>query len=126
MIVTRDLKKAFGSNQVLDGIDLKVQTGESVAIIGRTGGGKSILLKHLIGLIQPDSGEVIIDNQPIQSMNERQLLVVRRKFGMLFQGAALFDSLTVAENISFACAEKGDSHPMKLLERWTRPCRWSS
>ncbi len=107
MIEVRDLKKSFGTTRVLDGVSLDVQTGESIVIIGRSGGGKSILLKHLIGLLQPESGQVLIDQQPIVGMNERQLLPVRRKFGMLFQSAALFDSLTVAENISFVLRREG-------------------
>jgi phospholipid/cholesterol/gamma-HCH transport system ATP-binding protein len=102
MIETRQLMKRFGTNQVLRGVDLKIETGEAVVIIGRSGGGKSILLKHLIGLITPDSGEVLIDGQNIAHMDERELIQVRRKFGMLFQSAALFDSLTVAENVGFA------------------------
>ncbi|PYJ00349.1 MAG: ABC transporter ATP-binding protein [Verrucomicrobia bacterium] len=102
MIEARDLQKSFGSQQVLRGVNLRVETGETVVIIGRSGGGKSILLKHLIGLLQPDGGEVLIDGLSIVGMNERQLLKVRRQFGMLFQGAALFDSLTVAENVGFA------------------------
>jgi phospholipid/cholesterol/gamma-HCH transport system ATP-binding protein len=73
-----------------------------VVIIGRSGGGKSVLLKHIIGLFQPDAGEVLIDGEDIGPMNERELLRVRSKFGMLFQGAALFDSMTVAENVAFA------------------------
>jgi len=101
------LKKSFGTTRVLDGVSLEVRTGESIVIIGRSGGGKSILLKHLIGLLQPESGQVLIDQQPIVGMNERQLLKVRRKFGMLFQSAALFDSLTVAENISFVLRREG-------------------
>ena len=107
MIEVRDLKKSFGTTRVLDGVSLQVRTGESIVIIGRSGGGKSILLKHLIGLLQPESGQVLIDQQPIVGMNERQLLKVRRKFGMLFQSAALFDSLTVAENISFVLRREG-------------------
>ena len=107
MIEVRDLKKSFGTTRVLDGVSLEVRTGESIVIIGRSGGGKSILLKHLIGLLQPEAGQVLIDQQPIVGMNERQLLKVRRKFGMLFQGAALFDSLTVAENISFVLRREG-------------------
>jgi len=107
MIEVRDLKKSFGTTRVLDGVSLEVRTGESIVIIGRSGGGKSILLKHLIGLLQPESGQVLIDQQPIVGMNERQLLQVRRKFGMLFQSAALFDSLTVAENISFVLRREG-------------------
>ena len=101
------MKKSFGTTRVLDGVSLEVRTGESIVIIGRSGGGKSILLKHLIGLLQPESGQVLIDQQPIVGMNERQLLKVRRKFGMLFQSAALFDSLTVAENISFVLRREG-------------------
>src|SRR6516162_6444305 len=102
MIETRDLKKSFASHVVLTGVSFRIENGESVAIIGRSGGGKSVLLKHLIGLMQPDSGEVLIDGENIVAMNERQLLRVRRKFGMVFQGAALFDSMTVAENVAFA------------------------
>ena len=107
MIEARQLKKSFGQQRVLDGVDLRVEKGESVVIIGRSGGGKSILLKHLIGLLRPDEGEVIIDGESIARMNERQLLKVRRKFGMLFQGAALFDSLTVAENVAFVLRREG-------------------
>jgi phospholipid/cholesterol/gamma-HCH transport system ATP-binding protein len=101
MIEVRNLKKSFGSHPVLDGVNLLIEKGESVVIIGRSGGGKSVLLKHLIGLIKPDSGQVLIEGQDIVPMNERQLLPIRRKFGMLFQGAALFDSMTVAENVAF-------------------------
>jgi len=101
MIEVRNLRKNFKSQTVLDGLDFRIENGESVAIIGRSGGGKSVLLKHLIGLLQPDSGEVLIDGENIVGMNERQLLRVRRKFGMLFQGSALFDSMTVAENVAF-------------------------
>jgi phospholipid/cholesterol/gamma-HCH transport system ATP-binding protein len=108
MIEARQLQKSFGTQRVLDGVDLRIEKGESVVIIGRSGGGKSVLLKHLVGLIAPDSGEVIIDGEHIVGMNERRLLSVRHKFGMLFQGAALFDSMTVAENIGFALRrEKG-------------------
>jgi phospholipid/cholesterol/gamma-HCH transport system ATP-binding protein len=101
MIEVRDLRKSFGAQLVLDSVGFRIENGESVAIIGRSGSGKSVLLKHLIGLLQPDMGEVLIDGENIVPMNERQLLRVRRKFGMLFQGAALFDSMTVAENVAF-------------------------
>jgi phospholipid/cholesterol/gamma-HCH transport system ATP-binding protein len=101
MIEARNLQKSFGSQKVLDGVSFRIENGESVVIIGRSGGGKSVLLKHLIGLLQPDSGEVLIDGENIELMNERQLLRVRRNFGMVFQGAALFDSMTVAENVAF-------------------------
>ena len=102
MIEVKNLTKAFDSHLVLDRVSFRVETGESVAIIGRSGGGKSVLLKHLIGLLIPDSGQVLIDGEEICGLNERQLIRVRTKFGMLFQGAALFDSMTVAENVSFA------------------------
>jgi phospholipid/cholesterol/gamma-HCH transport system ATP-binding protein len=102
MIEVRELKKRFGTNSVLDGVSLRIEKGESVVIIGRSGGGKSVLLKHLIGLLKPDAGEVLIEGENIVPMNERQLLHVRRKFGMLFQSAALFDSMTVAENVGFS------------------------
>jgi ABC-type lipoprotein export system ATPase subunit len=106
MIEVRDLKKKLGANMVLDGVSLRIETGESVVIIGRSGCGKSVLLKHIIGLFQPDSGSVKIDGEEISRLNERQLLRVRSKFGMLFQGAALFDSMTVAENVAFGLEER--------------------
>jgi phospholipid/cholesterol/gamma-HCH transport system ATP-binding protein len=96
------LKKSFGANCVLDGVNFRIEKGESVVIIGRSGGGKSVLLKHLVALLKPDAGEVLIDGQNITPLDERELLPVRHKFGMLFQGAALFDSMTVAENVAFA------------------------
>jgi phospholipid/cholesterol/gamma-HCH transport system ATP-binding protein len=102
MIEVRDLKRSFGGQPILNGVSFRIENGESVVIIGRSGGGKSVLLKHLIGLLQPDSGAVLIDGENIVGMTERQLLRVRGKFGMVFQGAALFDSLTVAENVAFA------------------------
>jgi phospholipid/cholesterol/gamma-HCH transport system ATP-binding protein len=102
MIQVRDLRRKFGLNRVLDGVNFRIDKGESVVIIGRSGSGKSVLLKHLIGLLQPDSGQVLIEGEDIVPMNERELLRVRHKFGMLFQGAALFDSMTVAENVAFA------------------------
>lgn len=101
MIEVRQLEKCFGSHRVLDGVSFAIEPGEAVVILGRSGGGKSVLLKHLIGLITPDSGQVLVDGQNLASLSERELLPVRRKFGMLFQGAALFDSLTVADNVNF-------------------------
>ena len=117
MIEARELRKSFGRQTVLDGVNLRIEKGESVVIIGRSGGGKSILLKLLIGLIQPDSGEVLIDGEHLAGMNERQLLQVRHKFGMLFQGAALFDSMTVAENIGFALRREKNLTAAELNRR---------
>jgi phospholipid/cholesterol/gamma-HCH transport system ATP-binding protein len=102
MIEARAVDKSFGSNEVLKSVSFRIEKGESVVIIGRSGGGKSVLLKILIGLMKPDSGEVLIEGENIVPMNERELLRVRHRFGMLFQGAALFDSMTVAENVGFA------------------------
>jgi len=102
MIEVRDLKKSFGLQPVLDGVSFQIEEGESLVIIGRSGGGKSVLLKHIIALLQPDSGQVLIDGEDITHLNERNLIRVRSQFGMVFQGAALFDSMTVAENVGFA------------------------
>ena len=88
MIEVRQLKKHFGTQLILDGVNLQIDSGQSAVIIGRSGGGKSELLKHLIGLLQPDAGDVLVDGESITHMNERQLLRVREKFGMVFQGAA--------------------------------------
>lgn len=117
MIEVRDLKKGFGKQKVLDGVTFKIEAGDSVVIIGRSGCGKSVLLKHLIGLIRPDSGQVIIDDDHLDEMDERRLLEVRRKFGMLFQSAALFDSLDVAENISFVLRRERQLSDQEIHER---------
>jgi phospholipid/cholesterol/gamma-HCH transport system ATP-binding protein len=102
MIEVRDLKKSFGPQPILDGVSFAIEQGEALAIIGRSGGGKSVLLKHIIGLLQPDAGSVLINGEDITHLNERNLIRVRSQFGMVFQGAALFDSMSVAENVAFA------------------------
>jgi phospholipid/cholesterol/gamma-HCH transport system ATP-binding protein len=117
MIEVRDLKKSFGAQPVLEGVSFGIENGESVVIIGRSGGGKSVLLKHIIGLLQPDAGEVFVDGENITRMNERQLLRVRSKFGMVFQGAALFDSMTVAENVAFPLERKHQYTPGEIAKR---------
>src|SRR5947209_15573533 len=101
MIAVRSLRKKIGPQEILRGVDLDVAHGETLAIIGRSGGGKSVLLKHLVGLMQPDAGDIWIEGQNITGLSERQLSAIRQKIGILFQGAALFDSMTVAENIAF-------------------------
>ncbi|HNQ90484.1 MAG TPA: ATP-binding cassette domain-containing protein [Verrucomicrobiota bacterium] len=101
MIEVRQLEKAFGPQRVLDGVSFAIESGETVAVIGRSGCGKSVLLKHVIGLMRPDRGEVWVDGVDLAPLSERRLLEVRRKFAMVFQSAALFDSLTVAENVAF-------------------------
>lgn len=117
MIEVSNLVKNFASHRVLDGVSLKIAAGESVVILGRSGGGKSILLKHLIGLLQPDSGEVRIAGENIARLGERDLLRVRRRFGMLFQGAALFDSLSVADNVGFVLRRERKLTPGEISRR---------
>ena len=103
----RDVRKAFGPKVVLDGVDLDVGEAESVVIIGGSGTGKSVTLKCILGLLKPDSGSVQVGGEEVTVMNARQLERVNRKFGMLFQSAALFDSLPVWENVAFGLlAEK--------------------
>ena len=101
----RGVEKSFGKNNVLRGVDLQIREGEITIIIGRSGEGKSVLLKHLICLIRPDRGEVLVDGENISALRGAHLNRVRAKFGMLFQGGALFDSMTVGENVSFPLQE---------------------
>src|SRR6266699_1303129 len=108
MIAVRSLAKRIGQQEILRGVDLEVRTGETLAIIGRSGGGKSVLLKHLVGLIEPNRGEIWIQGQNIIGMSERQLGAIRQKVGILFQGGALFDSMTVEDNIAFPLREAGE------------------
>ena len=117
MIAVRGLTKKIGRQEILRGIDLTVAKGETFVIIGRSGGGKSVLLKHLIGLLLPDEGEIWIDGQNIIGLNERKLAAIRRKVGILFQGGALFDSMTVEENIAFPLREAGERDPKVIRER---------
>ncbi len=106
MIEIINLCKSFGDHLVLDNLNLTINTGETMVIIGRSGCGKSVLLKHIIGVMKPDSGQVLIDGEDITRMSEKELNNIRLKFGMLFQGAALFDSLTVSENVGFSLKER--------------------
>lgn len=102
MIEILGLRKAFGSKVVLDGLDLTVPKGKTTVVIGGSGTGKSVLIKCVVGLLRADKGEIGIDGEDVTKMDERELVRVRRKFGMLFQGAALFDSLNVEDNVAFA------------------------
>ena len=119
MIGVRSLVKRIGAQEILRGVDLDVARGETLAVIGRSGGGKSVLLKHLIGLMRPNAGEILIEGQNIIDMSERQLASIRQKVGILFQGSALFDSMTVAENIAFPLREAGERDPKVLRKRVT-------
>src|SRR3982750_859233 len=119
MIAGHGLVKRIGEQEILRGVDLNVAHGETLAIIGRSGGGKSVLLKHLIGLMRPNAGEIWIEGQNIIDMSERNLASIRQKVGILFQGSALFDSMTVAENIAFPLREAGERDPKVLSKRVT-------
>ena len=119
VIEVRQLHKRLGPQHVLRGLDLKVGRGETCVVLGRSGCGKSVLLKHLIGLMRPSDGRVLIDGEDITDLPERTLLKVRRKVGMLFQSAALFDSMTVEQNLAFPLKEQGMRDPNELKERIT-------
>jgi phospholipid/cholesterol/gamma-HCH transport system ATP-binding protein len=105
MIRLVDIHKSFGKNHVLKGVDLEVARGESLVVIGGSGSGKSVLIKHVIGLLRPDKGNVFIDGLDITKLPEQKLNEVRRRFGMLFQNSALFDSMSVGDNVAFGLAE---------------------
>ena len=105
MIEIVGVKKNFGDKKVLDGVNLNIAKGITLVIIGRSGCGKSVLLKHIIGLLNPDEGHIYIEGNDITEMNEKEVYTLRKKFGFLFQGAALFDSMNVEENIGLALKE---------------------
>ncbi len=117
MIKVHNLRKSFDAVEVLRGISFDIADGETVAIIGPSGEGKSVLLKHIVGLMKPDSGEVTVDDLNVFQARERELQQLRRQIGFLFQGAALFDSMTVMENITLGLRESATTNerdPEKL------------
>ena len=116
MIEIINLCKSFGPHKVLDNLNLNINTGETTVIIGRSGCGKSVLLKHIIGLMLPDSGQVLIDGRDVAKMDEKELSALRLRFGMLFQGAALFDSLNIYENVGFNLIEHTDTGPKEIAK----------
>ncbi|MFT3708833.1 MAG: ABC transporter ATP-binding protein [Archangium sp.] len=116
IIEIRGLHKSFGESKVLDGITLSVPAGSTLVILGGSGSGKTVLMKHMIGLLKPDDGQVIVDGEDIVPMGPLELEKLRRKFGMVFQAAALFDSMTVYENVSFPLRE----HRKELSEEQMR------
>lgn len=117
MISLRGLTKSIGAQEILRGVDLEIKQGQTLVIVGRSGGGKSVLLKHLIGLMKPTSGQIFVDGEDIVGMSERELVRIRRKVGMLFQGAALFDSMSVEDNLAFALKEAGEKDPAVIERR---------
>jgi len=104
-ITLKQISKSFGQQKVLDQLDLTLESQKITCIIGRSGGGKSVLLKHIIGLVKPDSGQIFVDDIDISTLKESELNEIRKNFGMLFQDAALFDSMTVGENVAFPLKE---------------------
>ncbi|MEM6326477.1 MAG: ABC transporter ATP-binding protein [Bacteroidota bacterium] len=117
MINVRDLEKSFGGKAVLRGVSMEIADGETYCLIGRSGSGKSVLLKHLVGLLTPDAGRVIVDGAPLDELTYTELRRVRRKFGVLFQGGALFDSMTAIENVEFPLQTFTDLNPREARRR---------
>ena len=117
MIEIKNLHKRFDDNQVLKGIDLQIDSGETIVIIGSSGCGKSVLLKHIVGLLSPDEGIVKVENQIIDELNQKELYEIRKKFGFLFQGSALFDSMTVEENVALPLVEAKSTQSEKEIEQ---------
>ena len=115
MIEIRDIHKKLGNKEVLKGVSLTVNDGETVAILGRSGMGKSVLLKHMVGLMKPDHGQVIVDGIDITRVNRKKLFEIRRLFGFVFQNSALFDSFTVWKNVALPLIEAG--YDMKTIDR---------
>lgn len=117
MISVLNLHKTLGSQEVLCGVNLSIQRGQTHVILGRSGSGKSVLLKHLVGLFKADSGQILVDGEDIARLKERELGPIRKKVGILFQSGALFDSMTVGENIAFPLRESGISDPAIITTR---------
>ena len=117
MISVRQLTKNLGPQPVLRGVDLEVASGQTCVVLGRSGSGKSVLLKHFIGLFQPTSGEVWVEGEEITHLPERKLGGIRKKVGMLFQSGALFDSMNVGENLAFPLREAGVKNEKEIAER---------
>lgn len=118
MIEIKDLQKSFGANKVLNGVTLNINKGETLVIIGRSGEGKSVLIKHIVGLLYPDSGYVKVEGQNVTELNEKELYNLRKKFGFLFQGAALFDSMTVGENVGLPLVESDHKFTVDEIKKF--------
>ena len=113
----KDVHRAFGQNQVLRGLDLEVLDGETLSIIGFSGAGKSVILKHMVGLIQPDSGEVVVDGQNVSELDTADLNALRRDIGYVFQFAALFDSMNIAENVAMGLRRMPEMYDDEIMAR---------
>jgi phospholipid/cholesterol/gamma-HCH transport system ATP-binding protein len=117
MIEILNLNKSFGDHKVLDGLSLKIEKGLTYVVIGRSGCGKSVLLKHIVGILKPDAGGVLVEGKEIAKLSTNELNALRMKIGMVFQGGALFDSLTVGENVGFGLIEHQQIDKKELSER---------
>lgn len=117
MIEAKKVVKSFNGRLVLNQLDVSVNKGETLVIIGRSGCGKSVLLKHIIGILKPEAGEIWVDGTNVGALSEKQLNHLRTRFGMLFQGSALFDSLTVGENVGFGLTEHTSLSEKAIHER---------
>jgi len=117
MISVLNLHKTLGSQEVLCGVNLSIQRGQTHVVLGRSGSGKSVLLKHLVGLFKADEGQILVDGEDIARLKERELGPIRKKVGILFQSGALFDSMTVGENIAFPLRESGITDPETITAR---------
>ncbi len=124
MIVFRDVHKGFGAKPVLQGFSLEVPEGETTVIIGYSGSGKSVALKHVVGLIDPDKGEVEVDGQIVHLMSRIELMTLRAQIGFVFQFAALFDSMTVRENVALGLKRR-DMSDREIDQRVLRSVRWT-
>ncbi len=117
MIEINNLHKSFGNKKVLRGVNLTIEQGETIVIIGRSGCGKSVLIKHIVGLLVPDSGFVKVENKIVSELSKKELYELRKNFGFLFQGAALFDSMTVEENVSLPLAESNQKYSKTEIKK---------
>ena len=124
MIKIRDLKKRLGNKQVLNGVDLDIPTGKTVVVMGRSGTGKSVLFKNIVGLMHPDSGTIEVDGQETVGLREKELNEVRKRFGVLFQGGALFDSMTVGENVGLPLREHTKLPEAEIKKRIAERLEW--
>ncbi len=117
MIVLDDVHKSFGAKRVLSGFSLEVREGETVVLIGYSGTGKSVAIKHIVGLVEPDQGTVFVDGQEVPRLSRRELYALRARIGYVFQFAALFDSMTVGENVAMGLRKQGTLTPPQITER---------
>ncbi len=117
LIEVTDLRTSIGNQEILRGFSLDVRRGETMVLLGKSGGGKSVFLRHLIGLMKPSSGQILFEDRDIVGLSERALEPVRRKIGMLFQDGALFDSMTVFQNVAFPLVERGERNEKVLRQR---------